>query len=191
MLKVSEGKKNNEFIVTRHSQFKVPINIINIYGDIESRTPVDVIDNKWEEILKEISKIEAREELLILIGDLNKHVPMTNSKSDTKKKASHGGKLIEELLENEDYILVNNTDKTKGGPNTRYSPEDPNDESKKSALDLVIVSKSLFQYILKLEVDRELKWTPCRPIGKNHLRYTDHYALLLIFSNLPMKKKKH
>ena len=83
-LKMSEGLEGNEYIVTRHSQFKVPINIINISGDVESRTPVDVIDKKWEEILKEISKIEAREELLIVIGDLNKHVSMKNNKSDTK-----------------------------------------------------------------------------------------------------------
>ena len=60
-LKMIEGLEGYEYIVTKHCQIKVPINIINIYGDIESRTPVDVIDNKWEEILKEISKIEARE----------------------------------------------------------------------------------------------------------------------------------
>ena len=36
-LKVSEGSDKDEYIVTRHGQFEVPINIINVYGEIESR----------------------------------------------------------------------------------------------------------------------------------------------------------
>ena len=152
---VSEGKDNNEFIVMRHSQFLKPINIINVYGDVESRTPVDEIDRKWEEIMLEISKIEARNENIILVGDLNKHL---SSDMNNQRKPSHGGKLVEELLNSGDFVLVNRTDKTIGGP------ENPNDESKKSELDLVIISKSLFDFVLKLEIDKDLNWTPCRSI---------------------------
>ena len=61
VLKVSEGKETNEYIITRHSQFQRPVNIINIYGDVESRTSVDEIDDKWNEIMEEIVRIEARE----------------------------------------------------------------------------------------------------------------------------------
>ena len=39
-LKVSEGTEGNEYIITRHNQFKNPINVINVYGDVESRTSV-------------------------------------------------------------------------------------------------------------------------------------------------------
>ena len=31
-LKIGEGTGSDEFLITRHSQFKVPINVINIYG---------------------------------------------------------------------------------------------------------------------------------------------------------------
>ena len=37
VLKVAEGTENDEFIITRHSQFSTPINIINVYGETESR----------------------------------------------------------------------------------------------------------------------------------------------------------
>ena len=57
VIKTSEGKEENEYLVTQHSQFVKPINIINIYGDVESRTAVETIDRKWEDILKEISEI--------------------------------------------------------------------------------------------------------------------------------------
>ena len=40
VLKVTEGK---EYIITRHSEFITPINVINIYGNVESRTKVIVL----------------------------------------------------------------------------------------------------------------------------------------------------
>ena len=33
-LKINEGTEDNEYIVTRHSQFRKPINIINVYGEL-------------------------------------------------------------------------------------------------------------------------------------------------------------
>ena len=63
--------------------FQRPINVINTYGDVESRTPVSIIDEKWEELMKEISKIEARDEAIIWIGDMNKHFHMNINSNDT------------------------------------------------------------------------------------------------------------
>ena len=40
-IKVDEGDGNNEVLVTRHSQFFVPINIINVYGKQENRSSVN------------------------------------------------------------------------------------------------------------------------------------------------------
>ena len=69
VLKVSEGTNGNEYLITRHSQFVKPLNIINVYGDIESRTPVETIDRKWDEIIEEVAKIEARDEGNIIINN--------------------------------------------------------------------------------------------------------------------------
>ena len=37
-------------------------------------------------------------------------------------------------------------------------------------------------------IDKELKWTPYRVINKSSLRFTDHYAMVIIFEGIPLKK---
>ena len=49
--------------------------------------------------MAEIVKIEAREEAIVLIGDLNKHLADTIVK--TNKKITYGGKLLKEFLSDE------------------------------------------------------------------------------------------
>ena len=57
VLKVSEGQDDQEFIVTRHSQFLIPINIINVYGEQECRTSKTKMTENWENIRSIIAKI--------------------------------------------------------------------------------------------------------------------------------------
>ena len=83
--------------------------------------------------------------------------------------------------------LVNSLECVLGGPFTRYTPNEMNDDNKKCALDLVFVSGNLAQYIESLQIDRELKWTPCREINKTELQYSDHYALICTFKDIPLK----
>ena len=53
---VSKGEKE-EYIVTRHGQFSPAINIINFYGQQESRQTIEEIHESWEAVLNEIVKI--------------------------------------------------------------------------------------------------------------------------------------
>jgi hypothetical protein len=73
-VKLGEGAENDEFLVTRHSNFASAVNIINIYGEQESRYPKIEIEERWGRILKEIKKIEHRNELVLIIGDMTKHI---------------------------------------------------------------------------------------------------------------------
>ena len=187
-LKVTEGNDGNEFLITRHSQFTHPINIINIYGDVESRTKNDVIDDKWDEVLQEIVKIEARGEQILLIGDMNKHLGSLINKNH--EKVSHGGKRIKEFIDNGDFVLINGSDKEINGPFTRYEVNDYLNDDKKSTLDIAIASRNLFKYVERFEIDKYRKWTPCRAVGKNTLKFSDHYSVLLIFNNIPRKEEK-
>ena len=43
-LKVFEGENGLEMLITRHTQFAVTINILNIYGVVESRSTKDEIN---------------------------------------------------------------------------------------------------------------------------------------------------
>ena len=78
--------------------------------------------------MNEVMKIEMRNELLILCGDMNKHLGDEIVPGKTKK--THGGKLLLEFLSNKEYILLNATDKMVNGPYTRYDPSDPDNEDK-------------------------------------------------------------
>ena len=188
VLKLSEGHDGNEYIITRHSKFLKPINVINYYGCVESRHTVDEVEEKWKEIVDEMLKIEARDEEIIAVGDFNKH--LGSIIKDNNPKVSHGGKMLNDFLSSDKYVLVNSSDKVSGKPFTRYEPSDPNNEEKKSTLDLVIVSKGLYEYVESLKIDSNLEWTPCRPISKAKVRYSDHYALLITFKDIPLKNEK-
>ena len=72
-LKVIEGLDDDEFLVTRHGQFATAINVMNIYGQQECRTGREKLQQNWDNIMKEIVKIESKGELIVVIGDMNKH----------------------------------------------------------------------------------------------------------------------
>ena len=185
-LKTFEGKDDLELIIPRHSQFTTTVDIINFYGVVESRAKKEDIDRRWNIIKSQITKIEAEGEFLILIGDLNAHVGDFIPGNSSKK--SYGGSLLHEFLNNNDnYVLVNSSNKTSGGPYTRIDPADP---SKKSALDLCLVSAELYPYIKSMVVDDARIFTPFRPLSKTQVTYTDHYAIRLTFQNLPVVNKR-
>ena len=71
VLKVAEGKEDLEMIVTRHSQFTVPINFINIYGEQECRVSKEVLKDNWNKVLDVVANIERKGELAVIFGDLN------------------------------------------------------------------------------------------------------------------------
>ena len=161
-LKVSEGV-SEEYLVTRHAQFDPAINVINLYGAQESRQTYDEIREGWDAILQEIVKIEVKRESLILLGDLNRHIS-NEIINENHKKSSVAGKLLLEFVSMGDYVLVNSLDCVEGGPFTRFDRSEPTNNSKKSLLDLVVVSSNLVQYIDKLEIDQNLNWTPSRSV---------------------------
>ena len=164
-LKVYEGNKGHEILITRHSQFIIPINVINVYGVVESRNTNDKLNDCWEEVFNQIKKVEAKGELLVIIGDFNVHVGDIIYGNNVKR--SHGGKLIKEFIDNSNYILLNSSDKAVNGPFTRV---DPGNDNKKSVLDLCIVSKELEPYVECMLIDNNRNFTPYRSISRNQIR---------------------
>ena len=148
--------------------------MINIYGSQECRTGRDRVQENWGNVLQEVSKIESKGELIVLIGDLNRHVGdiIEGNEND---KVSFGGQQIKDLIDTGKYTLVNASKKVIGGPFTRYDPSDPDNDDKKSVLSLCIVSNELFAYVDTLTIDKEKQFTPFRTISKNNVIYTDHY----------------
>ena len=188
VIKAAEGSDDNEYLVTRHSQFTIPINVITLYGEQESRSKIDKINKNWNAIMNEVVKIEERNEEVVMCGDYNKLVGQIIP--GNKPKVSHGGHLVREFLSSGKYVLLNSTDKVTNGPFTRYDPSAPNSNEKKSALDFFIVSKNLEKFFVNMTIDNNLTMTPCRPRKKDKVVYPDHYAILVSFENIPKKEKK-
>ena len=107
--------------------------------------------------------------------------------SNNNDKVSAGGRLIRDFLENDNYVLVNSTDKMVDGPFTRI---DPADESRKSCLDLIIMSKNLFKYVKEVTIDKDRKYTPFHVTGKRRIVYPDHFAIIVKMENIPRREAK-
>ena len=87
-------------------------------------------------------------------------------------------------------MLLNSLQTVVNGPWTRYDPSDPEDENKKSVLDLVIISKNMEKYFDSMVIDSNLENTPCRVKSKSKIVYTGHYSMLVSFKNIPLKGEK-
>ena len=105
-------------------------------------------------------------------------------------KISFGGHLLRALLDSGDYVCLINSSKCTGGPFTRYEPSSPKDKDKMSCLDFVIISKRLYPYVDTVLIDSQKEFSPLRPISKVKSVTSDHFPIIVTFTNLPMKNTK-
>ena len=90
-VKVKEGEEEDEFLITRLEQVTPPINVVNIYGEIESRCKKEEILERFERIKKETDWIRRDKEGCVIIGDINKAVGADNlGVKGNKPKISYG-----------------------------------------------------------------------------------------------------
>ena len=73
-IKVESNNKLDEFMVTRMDHVKPALNIVHIYGQNEGRAGQQKVLDGWTEILAELGKIEARDEVALVVGDFNRAV---------------------------------------------------------------------------------------------------------------------
>ena len=191
-VKVKECEEEDEFLITRLEHVTPPINIINVYGEIESRCKVDEIQARFDRLKKELDRIRINKEGCVLLGDLNKAVGADNlGVKGNKPTISYGGHLIRNLVETKEYFLANNTPEAEGGPFTREEPGDvhlPWERRRKSCLDLILISANLRPFYSSLLIDSRRKITPKQVMmrrGKLVEKPIDHYSLLLKLKNLP------
>ena len=96
-MKVSEGRDDYEYIVTRFNHTVPPINMVNIYGTQESRTTDSDIEKSWLRLMKDVKDIETRWEAVLIIGDTNRAIGDGEfGVKGNKSKVSFGGGLIQE-----------------------------------------------------------------------------------------------
>ena len=105
---IKEGADNDEYLVTRIDKYKPAINIINVYGGQESRMEKQEVLESWGRLKNELEEIKQRDERCIMLGDLNRAIGAGDQGvPGNHKKISFGGQLVKELLEEEEFILLN------------------------------------------------------------------------------------
>ena len=186
---IKEGEGDDEFQITRLENTSRPLNIVNCYGEQDTRSSRTEILNRWFRLKCELQKIIDKDEYCMLVGDLNKLIGNDNLGIEgNNAQISFGGQLVRELVASGDWILLNNSERAVGGPWTR---EDPSNTNIKSCLDLVLLSKNLDPYVKKLLIDSKRKISIKRPIfkkGKWCLTHSDHYTLVITIVGLPKAK---
>ena len=159
---------------------KPALNIVHVYGRIESRTGNDKVLEGWKQILKELSTIQSKKEAILIIGDLNRAVgDGLVGVVGNRSQVSFRGSLVRELISSGEYFVLNNLSLTTGGPWTRVCPA----SGRSSCLDLVIGSVNLQPYVKMMAIDSKKMFTPRTAVSKKDggltVVYTDHFPNLL------------
>ena len=133
----------------------------------------------WTQVLQELGRIEARQEAVMIMGDMNRAVGCGKQGVEGNKSlVSYGGSMIRDLIGSGDYFLLNNMSLATGGPWTRICPG----TGSSSCLDLVIGSSNLLPYVRTMKIDSGRVFAPRRAVSKMPgigVVYTDHYPTLV------------
>ena len=112
---MTEGQEGDEYIITRFDHVVPALNLVNIYGQQESRSSKDEISASWLRLQKDLEEIDDRGEALLLIVDVNRAVGSDQwGVTDNHDRVSHGGQLIRDMLREKDNVILNNM--AVGGP---------------------------------------------------------------------------
>ena len=93
--KVGEGNvEDDEYVITRIDNVVPALNIVNIYGQQESRTPNDQIYESWVRLSNDLNEIDMRGEAVLIMGDLNRAVGSDDrGVLGNHDRVSYGGQL--------------------------------------------------------------------------------------------------
>ena len=94
------------------------------------------------------------------------------------------------MLEGKEYVLLNASSVSKGGPWTLSSRSD---KSLKNCLDLVILSSNLVPYATKIKVDKEQEFCGIKvgmATGSQKVTKLDHFQKMVMLENMPRAKIK-
>ena len=165
-------------IHTDHEQMWLKVNdtiLAVVYGPIESRVDISVIEDWYFELEKEYSTYQ--DEKVLIIGDINAHVGNDHlGVEGNHEQTNKSGVILRSFLDRRDLSLVNNSEKCTG----KWTREDPS--GAKSILDLVIGNNIMINQIRKMKIDEDHKYKISRKKkrGKSfQIVKSDHNTILI------------
>ena len=164
--------KQNEFgevmwITIANSRNNIRLGVV--YAPQESKTKLDKLEQMYKGIKKQVKEAKCKKQDVLMVGDFNCKVgkAITGNTDEITK----GGKLLIELVKNQNLKLLNASKKCRGLW-TRVEGE------KKSVLDYMIVDAENEELVKEMWVDEEKLFTPKHLVAGRNV-YTDHNTMLL------------
>ena len=161
-----------EILAVKVCNVNPPLCLVNYYGRQENTTSPSEIAGHLSELVSLTNRLSEEGNMVVVASDSN--VAIGNKVlHDNNPLVSKGGKLLNDLLEvNDDLVLANH--KYEGSSITHH---DASGGSGK-ALDLVICNRLAEERMSSFMVDEERVVTPYRYMPRDGTkRYTDHVAL--------------
>ena len=120
--------------------------IINGYGPQEHEDTSSIL-RYWQELEAEVINAKDCNRDIIIQMDANAKLGSDIIKGDPHKM-SNNGKLLYDLVERQDLVIVNALDICKGSITRERAFED---KSEKSILDCIIVTRGLLQHLIDMK----------------------------------------
>ena len=161
---------NNDILITEGNIGNFEIMIIITYFRTGNTIEIEDYNKKLRcEIEFHVKKGEAKESNIIILGDFNGHLGYLGYQEENRN-----GKIINEMIENNDLILLNIDIECEGV----YTWERG---SVRSAIDLAIVNKNMYKSFLSMLIDEE----------KQKFDLSDHNLAEIRFNFETRKKPKN
>ena len=191
---IEEDDEETEILIVDIKYKNISIRTINCYGPQEyvrkkANNDAENEENKTKEenrkfflkLQTEIQNAKNTDNLICIQMDANSKFGKEIIKEDPCEKISENGKLLYEMINSENLVLVNSTDKCEGTI-TRYRKTRKTTE--KSVLDYFIICRRLFEMLKKMKIDEErslvlTKYSTRK--GEKVLVESDHNPMWCIF----------
>ena len=138
-----------------------------IYAPQENKTSVPKLKEMYKGLAKQIKESRTRKQNLLLVGDFNCKVG--NAIKGNSEEVSKGGKLLMQMIQKQDLMMVNASEKCQG----KWTRTDG---SKQSVLDYVLINKEDEDLVKSMVIDENREYTPNHTQGGRTI-YSDHFAI--------------
>ena len=152
-----------------------PIYIALYYGKQENENK-EVINDEIFNLSTEIKRAKINIDKILVIGDRNAKVAVQPTCED-----SRNGKIIRNLINENNLIITNYTDKCVG----KWTRVNANNKHEKSVIDYCLSTKEMFQDIIKMTIHDDGLY---KPIGR---KPTDHNTIILDVTNIKINEAFH
>ena len=158
------------------------------YGPQED-DDINHILNFWQEVEAETIKAKDEDCHIIIQMDANAKIGSENIKGDPHKM-SNNGKIMLDIMKRQSLTIVNTLNVCKGTITRERITEG---KSEKSAIDYIIISEGLLEYLLEMVIDEEKVYGLARFMKNssgNRVIYSDHNTLYSKFLISIDRKRK-